>query len=49
MELLVPGPPAVAPELVLSGAGALTRGEREAIDAELGLSWGRCHADPRDA
>ncbi|HWJ99034.1 MAG TPA: ABC transporter permease [Acidimicrobiales bacterium] len=49
MELLSPPPPEVVPELVLAGGGSLSSDEREAIDAELGLSWGRCHADPRDA
>ncbi len=49
MELLSPPPPEVVPELVLAGGGSLGRDEVAAIDAELGLSWGRCHADPRDA
>ncbi len=49
VELLAPAPPAIVPELVLAGGGSLSDDERAAIDAELGLSWGRCHADPRDA
>jgi hypothetical protein len=49
VELLAPAAPAVEPELVLAGGGTLSADDRAAIDAELGLSWGRCHADPRDA
>jgi hypothetical protein len=49
VELLTPAAPEVTPELVLAGGGPLTGDQRDAIDAELGLSWGRCHADPRDA
>ncbi|WP_421121837.1 branched-chain amino acid ABC transporter permease [Aquihabitans daechungensis] len=49
VELLSPAPPEVAPELVLAGGGSLGPDDRAAIDAELGLSWGRCHADPADA
>jgi hypothetical protein len=37
------------PELVLAGGTTPSATEIEAMDAELGLSWGRCHADPRDA
>ncbi len=48
IELLSPAPPEVVPELVLVGGGSLSADDRDAIDAELGLSWGRCHADPRD-
>jgi branched-chain amino acid transport system permease protein len=49
VALLAPPLPEVAPELVLAGGGSLSSDERAAIDAEVGLSWGRCHADPRDA
>jgi branched-chain amino acid transport system permease protein len=49
MELLAPSPPTAAPELVLAGGPALGDDDRAAIDAEVGLSWGRCHGDPRDA
>ncbi|MCU1370683.1 MAG: Branched-chain amino acid ABC-type transport system, permease component [Ilumatobacteraceae bacterium] len=49
VALLAPPAPEVAPELVLAGGAPLTLDEIAAIDAETGLSWGRCHADPRDA
>ncbi|MGN6692579.1 MAG: branched-chain amino acid ABC transporter permease, partial [Aquihabitans sp.] len=49
MALLSPPPPEVVPELVLAGGVTPSATEIDAMDAELGLSWGRCHADPRDA
>ena len=49
VELLAPAHAEVLPELVLAGGGSLSDDDRAAIDQELGLSWGRCHADPRDA
>jgi branched-chain amino acid transport system permease protein len=49
MELLLPPAPKAAPELVFAGASARSGIDADLIDAELGLDWGRCHADPRDA
>lgn len=48
LALLLPPPPTMVPERIPIGGAALA-GDRAAIDAELGLDWGRCHADPRDA
>jgi branched-chain amino acid transport system permease protein len=48
MDLILPPPPAFAPERLVAGASA-SSAEVAAIDAELGLDWGRCHDDPRDA
>lgn len=49
MALLAPAPPELAPELVLAGGATPSADEIAVMDAETGLSWGRCHADPRDA
>jgi branched-chain amino acid transport system permease protein len=49
MELLSPAPPELVPELVLAGGTTRSADEIAVMDAETGLSWGRCHADPRDA
>ncbi|MBA3282120.1 MAG: ABC transporter permease [Acidimicrobiia bacterium] len=48
MAMLLPPSPSLVPEKIPVGSTA-GRGERAAIEAELGLDWGRCHADPRDA
>lgn len=48
MAMLLPPVPDLVPEKIPVGSTA-GRGERAAIEAELGLDWGRCHADPRDA
>ena len=48
MAMLLPPVPDLVPEKIPVGSAA-GRGERAAIEAELGLDWGRCHADPRDA
>ncbi|WP_426571947.1 ABC transporter permease subunit [Aquihabitans sp. McL0605] len=48
VDLLSPPVPELVPELVLTGA-SVSAADRAAIDGELGLDWGRCHADPRDA
>jgi hypothetical protein len=48
MDLILPPPPAFAPERLVAGASA-SSAEVAAIDGELGLDWGRCHDDPRDA
>ena len=48
VELLLPPVRTVTPEAIEVGAsvdGSLLA----AADAEVGLDWGRCHADPRDA
>jgi hypothetical protein len=49
VALLSPAPPEVVPELVLAGGPTPSADEIAVMDAETGLSWGRCHADPRDA
>ncbi len=46
--LLLPPPLALVPEQIPIGSPARP-GDRAALDAELGLDWGRCHVDPRDA
>lgn len=47
LELLLPTPPTSAPEALALG-GSASRSDLDALDAELGLDWGRCHGDPRD-
>ncbi len=47
MALLLPPPPTFVPERIAVGA-ALSAGDVSAIDAELGLDWGRCHVHPAD-
>jgi len=49
MDLLSPAPPEVVPELVLAGGPTPSAEAIAVMDDETGLSWGRCHADPRDA
>ncbi|QXC62930.1 ABC transporter permease [Aquihabitans sp. G128] len=44
MATLLPPPPTLVPEQIPIGGAALG-GDLAAIDAELGLDWGRCHAD----
>ncbi|HEX2578544.1 MAG TPA: ABC transporter permease [Aquihabitans sp.] len=46
LAALLPPPPSLVPERIPVGAAA--GGQRAAIDAELGLDWGRCDASPRD-
>ena len=45
--LLLPPAPALVPEALPVG-GRASAATRQAIDAELGLDWGRCDDDPRD-
>jgi branched-chain amino acid transport system permease protein len=46
LGLLLPPPPELVPERLVVG-GSPGGAEVAAIDAEVGLSWGRCDADPR--
>ncbi len=46
--LLIPPRSSVLPEEIPIGRGASTE-QRASLDGELGLSWGRCDADPRSA
>jgi branched-chain amino acid transport system permease protein len=48
MDLVLPPPVARAPEQLRAGASA-SADDVAAFDAELGLDWGRCLVDPRDA
>jgi branched-chain amino acid transport system permease protein len=45
---LLPPVPALVPERLVAGASA-SPSDIAAIDAEMGLDWGRCDVDPRDA
>lgn len=47
MALLLPPPATLVPEQIPIG-GTARRSDQAAIDAELGLDWGRCHGDPRN-
>lgn len=44
LAMLLPAPPRLVPERVAVGA-AMSGEDLAVIDAELGLNWGRCHAD----
>lgn len=48
MTMLLPPPPTMVPEQIPIGGAALSD-DLARIDAELGLDWGRCHADSRNA
>jgi branched-chain amino acid transport system permease protein len=48
MSLVLPPPPMLVPDQLAVGASA-SAADLAAMDAELGLDWGRCRVDPRDA
>lgn len=47
-DLVLPAPAAISPEHVAT-SGAATAADLAVMDGELGLDWGRCRVDPRDA
>ncbi|HRW36302.1 MAG: ABC transporter permease [Acidimicrobiales bacterium] len=48
MDLLLPAPRPLSPEQLVT-SGATTATDLAVLDGELGLDWGRCRVDPRDA
>ncbi|MEZ5138034.1 MAG: branched-chain amino acid ABC transporter permease [Acidimicrobiales bacterium] len=48
MDLLLPAPRPLSPEQLVT-SGAATAADLAVLDGELGLDWGRCRVDPRDA
>lgn len=48
MTVLLPDAPTAVPERLAVGGSAVGV-DIAALDHEVGLDWGRCHADPRDA
>ena len=48
VAMLLPAPPVVVPEAIVVGGSAASV-DIATLDREVGLDWGRCHADPRDA
>lgn len=47
-DLVAPAPAAISPERVVV-SGRATAADLAVMDGEVGLDWGRCRVDPRDA